>query len=218
MLISSDVKITAKDIGTLHELLFSDGRYGIVAPILLRRDSCEIELYGAGITKDLRMDKENVGEVVTASLPLSKEVAAVPGGISLAKCEYYQQVGLQDERLFMYSDEVDMGIRMARAGLKAVVTRNAVAWHQHILRKNATWRGGYTEFLMRRNRIYLAYKHFGCLRGLYVFLRQIIRAPRVGVSFYRNGASGHLAYYVLGCMCGLFRIHRMPAMILEGRT
>jgi GT2 family glycosyltransferase len=124
---------------------------------------------------------------------------------------------LQDENLFMYSDEVDMGIRMSRTNLKALMTRQASAWHQHINPQNSSTRQGYTEFLIRRNKIYLGYKHFGFPKALYIFSKQIIQAPRFCASFLKKRSGILIVYYLLGCFCGILRIQKNFRTIIENK-
>ena len=48
------------------------------------------------------------------------EVGAINGAFMLARREVLEQVGLFDEAFFMYGDDLDLCIRMARAGYKIV--------------------------------------------------------------------------------------------------
>ncbi len=217
MLIGNDLRISADSISVLHNILFSNEKYGIIAPLVFKKDSDIIDNYGANISRMLYMKSGQLGERVNELLPLTKEVMAVPGGINLAKREYYENIGLQDERLFMYSDEVDMGLRMAKTEFKAVATRHAAAWHQHISPENSKCRQGYSEFFIRRNKIYLAYKHFGFSRAFYIFFRQMIRTPLVTISCIKQRTYTHLVYYLLGCFCGILRINKNFRFIIDNR-
>jgi GT2 family glycosyltransferase len=217
MLIGNDIRIPADSISVLHNILFSNERYGIITPILFRKDSDIIHDYGSTISQLLYMNPSHSGERLHDALPLIKEVKSVTGGMNIAKREYYETIGLQDEKLFMYSDEVDMGLRMAKTRFKAVITRRATAWHQHIAPPNVTGRQGYAEFFMRRNKIYLAYKHYGVLRAVYIFCFQLARSPLKAVSFVKHRAYTHIVYYLLGCFCGILRIKRNFRFIIDNR-
>ena len=50
----------------------------------------------------------------------------------MASREYYEKVGLQDEKLFMYFDEIDTAIRTKKNGYKIAVLSNVYVWHWHI--------------------------------------------------------------------------------------
>jgi hypothetical protein len=48
------------------------------------------------------------------------EVGAINGAFMLARREVLERVGLFDENFFMYGDDLDLCIRLARAGYKIV--------------------------------------------------------------------------------------------------
>ena len=96
---------------------------------------------------------------------------AVPGGINIARRDFYETVGLQDDKLFMFSDEVDMGIRAKKNGYTIASIKNAIVCHEHIDKNSDRGRREpYTKYLAGRNKVYLAKKHFGALKVIYVFL------------------------------------------------
>ncbi len=163
MLLGNDIKVKKGGIKELYSYLFSDEKLGMVGPIVLKKDSNVIEDFGVNIGtfsnhflyKDINLSQ----------LPESKRmyVDSVPGGVSLSKREYYEKVGLQDENLFMYSDERDMAYRTKENGYKEGVTSKAIVWHQHIRCPYQDKRLK-SNYLIARNRIYLENKHFGLLK------------------------------------------------------
>ncbi len=215
LLLGNDIRMPSGSLTILHEALFREERCGVIMPLLFSRDSDVIESYGSTIDSVLSLRQPYKDKRVDDSLPIIHEVGGVAGGINLAKREYYESLGLQDERLFMYGDEIDMGLRMAAAGVKAMATRRAVAWHQHVSPTGSKCRQGYAVFLIRRNCIYLAYKHFGSLRALAVFAALILRAPLLAGAFLRKGAPGQIFYYLFGCICGICRIQRNFRFIVD---
>lgn len=215
LLLGNDIRMRSGNLTILHEALFREGRCGVIMPLLFAKDSDVIESYGSTIDSLLSLSHAYENKRVDDRLPLIHEVGGVAGGINLAKREYYESLGLQDEGLFMYGDEIDMGLRMAAAGVKAMATRRAVAWHQHISPTGSKCRQEYAVFLIRRNNIYLAYKHFGPLRAIAVFAALILRAPLLAGAFIRKGAPGQLFYYLFGCICGICRIQRNFRFIVD---
>jgi GT2 family glycosyltransferase len=215
MLLANDVRIHAASVAVIHEVLFADKQAGIVAPILFRKDSDVIDDYGSNITHALYMRPNHIGERVSHSLPIIEEAESVMGGVNLARREYYETIGLQDEALFMYSDEVDMALRMVKAGFRAFVTRRASAWHQHIAAPNSTCRPPLAEFLLTRNETYLAYKHFGFARALYIFFRHIYKFPFMTYGFLRRRMYTHPVYYVFGSVCGILRIQKNFRILID---
>ena len=112
-------------------------------------------------------------------------------------------VGLQDENLFMYCDERDMAVRSAQKGYLEAVTKEVLAWHQHI---NATGahRDPRTQYLIARNYIYLSRKHFSRtvqIRNLIIHL--IIQVILFFRDIRQRERRTHFKYYLKGVAAGL---------------
>ncbi|MHA1410726.1 MAG: glycosyltransferase family 2 protein, partial [Candidatus Odinarchaeia archaeon] len=179
MLIGNDMKLEKSGATKLYNFLMSDDKYDIVAPILLEKDSNKISDFGCKISKSLSMVPFNVGENINDITVNIHEAEALTGGMNLAKREFYEIVGLQDEMLFMYSDEVDMGIRAFQNNFKMAAYKDAKSWHQHINNSiQGDTRHPFSSYLIGRNKVYLSKKHFNFPRTLYVFLYYTIKALR----------------------------------------
>ena len=170
MLIANDFKINSGATKILYDTLFSNQKLGMIAPIWLKPNSNIIEDYGCNISTVLQMEEKYVGNKIE---DVHKEInycGAVAGGLNLSKREFYEKVGLQDEKLFMYSDEVDMGIRAKKNGYTIASIKNAIVCHEHINKDSDRGRREpYTKYLSGRNKVYLAKKHFGALKVICVF-------------------------------------------------
>lgn len=81
------------------------------------------------------------------------------GGINMARKEYYMKVGLQDENLFMYHDEVDMGLRAKDKGLTLATISTIQVWHMHINPLRKTFKTPVANYYQMRNHIYLLKKY-----------------------------------------------------------
>ena len=161
-LIGNDIRLMKGSLTKCVELLESDRNLGMVAPVLLKADSDIVADFGCSINDDLSMNPYGVGVKVSELNPLFRYCEAVTGGMNVSKRSFYETtVGLQDENLFMYSDEVDMGIRAKNAGVKMAVTKEALSWHQHINESKTGRRHPFNSYLVGRNKVYLANKHFG---------------------------------------------------------
>lgn len=170
MLIDADIKLSSGSVKKLHNVLFSDASLGFVAPVLLKKDSNIVENYGCNVTYGLKFVQLFRGTGLD-ELKINKQyVDGVPGGMNMAKRRLYETIGLEDEKLFMYADEIDIAIRTKKAGFKMIATKDAVAWHQHKNVLNRSKRLPYVNFLTTRNAVYLAKKHFGFGRAVCVFI------------------------------------------------
>lgn len=215
MLIGNDIKLDKGGATKLYELLNSNTLYGMVSPILLKKDSEVVEVYGANINpKTLVFDHQY------ANLPLlivPNEIIisdSLPGGMNMARRSFYEIVGLQDEYLFMYSDEVDIGIRAKKYNLLMVATKNVLSWHQHINSNNSLARNSLAGFLWGRNEVYLAKKHFGYNVVLSVLWFRIKRSIRTNVGAWVKGKTydekRYWWYSMLGLLAGFFNISKLP--------
>lgn len=169
-LVGNDCRLKPGSLTKCVELLDSDPDLGMVAPVLLNADSDVVADFGCIINDDLTMNPYGVGRKMEELSPNVRYCEAVTGGMNVAKRSFYEtKVGLQDEKLFMYSDEVDMGLRARKAGVKMAVTKEALSWHQHINLPGNKRRHPFSNYLIARNKVYLGKKHFGVGRQFSIF-------------------------------------------------
>lgn len=159
--IVNDIRLSDGGFKRLYNTLYSSDKYAIISPILLNKDSDIIDLYGAHIIPSnlnfIHLDSQKkYSDVCVESI---RECTGLPGGIFLAKRSVYEKVGMQDENINMYADEVDMGIRTAKLGYSLVTTALVKAWHQHVNPVGRVTRSPMAAYFMGRNHIYIAKKH-----------------------------------------------------------
>lgn len=196
MLIANDIRLKKGAVSILHKTMLSDSKMGMIAPIFLRKDSDIVDDFGCKISNTLIMQPYCKGRKIENIKESINYCEAVTGGMNLAKREFYETVGLQDNKLFMYSDEVDMGIRAKDCGFTMAVISDAVSWHQHINKNvKSDRRDPYTQYLAGRNKVYVAKKHFGTLRVLYVFLFYVFGAfYKIIINLFKGNFSGIKEY------------------------
>jgi len=208
-LIANDIKLERGAIKKLSNIILKNN-CDMLAPIMLEKDSDIVSDYGDNIKKTLYLKPLCEGENLN-DIPRNEYlfVEAVTGGVTLSTRKFYEKVGLQDEALFMYSDEVDMGLRAKKYGLNIAVTNKAVSWHQHINPPgSARRRHPFSAYLIGRNKVYLAYKHFGVMRVGYVFFAHliiIVRGLTIGVIKMEKESVRYFSYMFLGVMNGLLK-------------
>jgi len=183
VIIGNDVKLTPNCIHAMYEYLYSDETLGVVSTAILHKDSNIIDCYGHIIKKnsliycDSGVDIHNVTE-------LSRYTDIVTGGFNMAKREFYEKGGLQDEALFMYCDESDTAYKARKLGYRLGVIANEYAWHWHINPPSQGHRSSASRYLICRNRIYLAKKHEKIDVILFQIYRGIIKVPLVYIYRY----------------------------------
>ena len=208
-LIANDIKLERGAIEKLSNVLL-ENNCDMLAPIMLEKDSDIVSDYGDNIKKSLYLEPLCEGKIFN-TIPKNEclFVETVTGGVTLATRKFYETVGLQDEVLFMYSDEVDMGLRAKKHGLNIAVTNKAISWHQHINPPEFTrTRHPFSAYLIGRNKVYLAYKHFGLIKVGYVFAVQlfvVVRGLIIGVIKMDKEIINYFRYMFLGAINGLFK-------------
>lgn len=169
-LIGNDIRLASGTLTKCVELLDSQQDLGMVAPVLLNADSDVVADFGCSINLDLTMHPYGVGMRLDELNEHYRFCEVVTGGMNVSKRSFYEAtVGLQDENLFMYSDEVDMALRAKKAGVKMAVTKEVVAWHQHINPPGNKRRHPFSNYLIARNKVYLAKKHYGRIKQIKIF-------------------------------------------------
>mgnify|MGYP002406520004 CR=1 FL=1 len=166
MLLGNDIKLKNGAIKILYDYLYSDEKLGMVAPILLKKDTNYIESFGISMNWIDSTSMNNRHQVLDDNIKKEMFVDYVPGGISLSKREFYENIGFQDEKLFMYGDERDICYRSRKFCYLQGVTSKSIAWHQHISSPYMGERLN-SNYLIGRNFVYIGLKNRG---GAFVFV------------------------------------------------
>lgn len=172
MQITNDVRFEGGAIRQLYDLLYSDEKLAIIGPVVLQKDSTIVESFGIDYSK--RTGEQSYpyhGNSLSDITEDIRRVSYVPAGTILQKRTAIEQMGYQDENLNMYCDERDMYYRLEKIGYYEAVTRNAIAWHQHINRPGYSDRSLKAPYFSSRNSIYLLHKHASFGNALLCSLR-----------------------------------------------
>lgn len=126
-----------------------------------------------------RWDLSAWGRLVT-----SRPVDWVSGACLLARRTMLDQIGLLDERTFMFGEEVDLCLRCHRAGWQVRLTPAPPVVH---IRAGSTGKSSARILRLYRGKIYYARKHLGPVRT--VVLRAMILASSLGKLAFYSGAA-----------------------------
>ena len=207
--ITNDLRVEKGGLARLYTILNKEKYYGMISPILLKKDSDIVENYGAEI------DFSNMAFQHVCRNKLYDDVypdivyrTGLPGGCFLTKREVYEKIGLQDEKINMYSDEVDTGIKCANIGYKLLSTKLVKSWHQHVFPVGRRQRSRSASYYMSRNPVYIARKYYGYSVIIQAFW------SRIKLSFIEFMSCIHhlkgkealvcSLYSFKGCFAGLF--------------
>lgn len=108
---------------------------------------------------------------------------AYPSGAAVAiKISVLKEIGLFDDKLFMYHEDVDLGWRLRLLGYKVMLEPKAIVYHKYSFAK-----APYKYYYMERNRFYVVRKNFK-LATLALFFPACL-AMELGLLYYaaKNG-------------------------------
>ncbi len=171
--VGNDIKIEKGGLKGLYNFLMSDKKLGEVSPILLKKDSLIIEDNGDKFRYNLVMDEYDIGKEFGSNIE-NHRCDGLPGAMNMAKIIMYKEIGLLDETIFMYSDEVDIGLRAKKYGYEFSSFVEVKAWHQHEYMPGNNQRLPYSNYLVMRNKVYLAGKYFSLIRKILVYISLFI--------------------------------------------
>jgi len=130
VLLNPDTKVTRNWLDNLMKCADRASEIGIVMPKLLRMDGKTIDSTGhvfdfrTGFTYDRGSGETDVGQY-----DLVEEVASCPFACVAIKTEVILGIGLLDQRMVMYYEDVDYCIRARVAGWRALYCPNSVVLH-----------------------------------------------------------------------------------------
>jgi GT2 family glycosyltransferase len=102
----------------------------------------------AGGNKEVLSERLNVDVVTYCS-----------GAAVIYKASVLRQVGLLDETLESYHDDLDMGLRLRLNGYKSYLAPNSIVYHKYRF-LNHDKLGKRKYYLMERNRLYILFKYY----------------------------------------------------------
>jgi hypothetical protein len=168
-LIGNDIKIEKGGLTTLNNFLMSNDKIGEVSPALLKKDSMIIEDNGDWFDYHLSMNEYDAGK--TYSENVQGHISdGLPGAMNVAKKKMYKDIGLFDETIFMYSDEVDIGLKAKKKGYVFTSYPKVIAWHQHENANAQKERPPFSNYLTARNKVYLSGRYYSIVRKIIVFM------------------------------------------------
>ena len=154
-LVNNDVRLHPDWHAEASRALRSHFTYGSVATCLLKADRPDV-VDSAGIIWAAPGRPENYHTSQPASLMSSEpqEIFGASAGAALYRRAFFDTVGLFDESLFAYQEDVDLALRGQAAGWRCVLAPAARGWHTGFGSNRPFPLGGSrADFLNSRNRL-----------------------------------------------------------------
>lgn len=130
---------------------------------------------------------ENIGvdEVDHGQYDVRKETELATGCCFLVRSDILKNVGLFDDRYFLYYEDADLSERIRKAGFKIIYTPAAIVWH-----KNAASSGGsgsiLQDYYITRNRLLFGMK-YAPIRTKIALLRESFKILKSGREWQKKG-------------------------------
>jgi len=156
-LLNNDTVIAPESLSELVRAMQSDPRIGIAGGMLYYwNDPERIQMAGGFIdSKTRRGGRLGLDELDAGQFRGAFDVDYVSGGMLLARSEAIREVGLLDERFFMYYEDTDWGVRMRARGWRVVTASRAKAWH-----KDKATAGNRKPYFIQHGYFMFLYKNF----------------------------------------------------------
>jgi GT2 family glycosyltransferase len=182
----------------------ADSSIGACQPLLCYADQADVvQMFGGSFNPRTGIASHDFkGVRFSDSLPATRIADYLDGGSMLIRADVLQKIGGFDERLFMYTEDCDLSVRIRQAGYRTVAVRDARAWHAH-----PEGRGhlppAYEVFYRTRNRFLLVRKFGGNEAVWALRVRGLVWEMPRGVGFYlRRGRPDLARAHVAGMLHG----------------
>lgn len=155
-LLNNDARADKNWLAWLVSAAEANPEIGMFASKILRKNGkidsagCSVYPDGIGVCRGRGKDPDQYNQ--------SDYVAFPSGCAAFYRRDMLDQIGLFDERFFMYCEDTDLGLRAQRAGWKCVYVPEAEVIH--LYSQSAGVHSFKKLFLVERNRIYLVMKNF----------------------------------------------------------
>ena len=154
MLLNNDTIVAPDMIDLMVGTMESDPHIGVTGPMIYYYDLPEV-IWSAGGSIDWKhgttamigIDEEDKGQFGS----MSRLCDFVTGCAILARRAVWEQIGLLDDKFFMYYEETEWCVRVGRAGYKIAHVPAAMMWHK--ISPTARAASPRTFYYMTRNRL-----------------------------------------------------------------
>lgn len=130
LLLNNDTEVTPTTILALADALDRHPDAAMIAPLVLSlRHRETVDSAGMLLFPDATARPRWHGERVQAELLMEESVLVPSGAAAVFRRTWLERVGLLDEGMTSYLEDIDLGLRIRRAGGSAVFIPGAVVFH-----------------------------------------------------------------------------------------
>jgi hypothetical protein len=185
LILNNDVVVAPDMLSKLVSVAQSDSNVGVVGPVIYYSDAPK-EVWFAGMRFRDRLYVVRRGLHLERPLDPVERVDFISGCGMLVKREVWEQVGLFDERFFMYYEDLDFALRVKKAGYSLVCSTETKMWHM-LSASTGGHESPLKQYYQVKSMLLFCKKH---TRGLMRFVNIGIRLFHAGFVALRNFLQG----------------------------
>lgn len=192
-ILNNDVIVDPCFLGPLLTALQQRPDVGIVTPLIAEQVGNHKTVWALGSTVNWRtaaVTRNHAGEPVEQwrdRPPIEVDIAS--GAAMLVRREVLQQVGLMDERFFLYFEEVDWSLAVRKACFGILAVPASLAWHDVSATLGAT--SPIIDYYMLRNHLRLIGRHWTGIRRNYLWSWVVLRNLLTIAAYTVKSHGGH---------------------------
>ncbi len=132
LFLNSDAAVDSKAVGVLVDFLTEHPHAAAAAPYILYADRREVIWYGGGVVRLWRgwIAHRRIRQALPDPLPRPELTDYLTGCLFLTRLPLIRDAGGFDEGFGLYSEDVDLSLRLRRRGWELWVTPQARGYHQ----------------------------------------------------------------------------------------
>lgn len=200
VLLNNDVIIPSNLLKELVNTVKTDMKIGLICPKMYfakgfefhkdrykNEDLGKVIWYAGGIIdrKNIYSEHRGVDEVDHGQFDKEEETDYANGACVLINSKMLKEIGLLDEKLFLYWEDADLSERARRAGWKVIYTPKTFLWHKVSVAAGGP--GGETnDYFLVRNRLVFGMR-YSSLRTKLALLKDSLRMLFIGRYWQKKG-------------------------------
>jgi len=169
-ILNNDTVVDSHAVSAVMERVGQDARIGLCGGVILGYyDPVHVQVAGGAHFDDIRGRQEHIGngrrlDELPEPAAVEASLSYVAGSAVLATRRFLEDVGLMDERYFLYYEELDWAIRGASKGYSLGYAPNAIVYHKEGGSIGSTARNPIpsplAEYYLTRNLLLIARKYY----------------------------------------------------------
>ncbi|MFM1962343.1 MAG: hypothetical protein RLZZ172_1188 [Bacteroidota bacterium] len=207
MLLNNDVDVNTDFLEPLISRMDADPQIGAIQPLIMFHHNRELVwnaggkyMNWIGVSKTLTIPPESTS---------FRQTDWITGCAFMIKAEVLREVGLLEEKYFIYHEDVDLSLRIRTAGYSLYIEPDSVIYHIAGMSQKTKTKGkeGFVSpkvhYLNARNRIWTIRKYTKPFEWPTVFIYQFLYMLTVSLYFILRGRHEKMKSWWLGIRHGL---------------